>query len=86
MAASEPAFDRDAFAAAYADFGAQRNTRLIGLWARLLKRDSKPQYLQHIPRTWGYLDRNLASPRLAALKAWYERHFPPSARRADLER
>ena len=33
IAAREPAFDRAAFAAAYADFGAQRNTRLLGLWA-----------------------------------------------------
>ncbi|MDX2203889.1 MAG: tRNA (adenosine(37)-N6)-threonylcarbamoyltransferase complex ATPase subunit type 1 TsaE [Hyphomicrobiaceae bacterium] len=82
---SDPRFDRDSFAAAYADFGAQRNTRLIGLWARLLKRDGKPQYLQHLPRTWGYLDRNLRSPHLGALRAWYEKHFPPSARRADLE-
>ena len=33
IARREPAFDRAAFAAAYADFGAQRNTRLLGLWA-----------------------------------------------------
>ena len=80
IAKSEPAFDRAAFAAAYADFGAQRNTRLLGLWARLLKRDGKPQYLQHIPRTWGYLARNLRAPALAALQAWYDRHFPPDVR------
>jgi tRNA threonylcarbamoyl adenosine modification protein YjeE len=80
IARSEPAFDRAAFAAAYADFGAQRNTRLLGLWARLLKRDGKPQYLQHIPRTWGYLARNLRAPGLGALRAWYDRHFPPDVR------
>jgi len=76
----EPSFDRRVFAAAYADFGAQRNTRLLGLWARLLKRDGKPQYLQHIPRTWGYLARNLRAPALTALEAWYDRHFPPDVR------
>ena len=76
----EPSFDRAAFAAAYADFGAQRNTRLLGLWARLLKRDGKPQYLRHIPRTWGYLARNLRAPALAALEAWYDRYFPPDVR------
>ena len=76
----EPAFDRRVFAAAYADFGAQRNTRLLGLWARLLKRDGKPQYLQHIPRTWGYLARNLRGPALADLQTWYDRHFPPDVR------
>ncbi len=81
----DTAFDRQAFESAYADFGAQRNTRLLGLWARLLKRDGKPNYLRHIPRTWGYLDRNLRNSRLAPLRAWYELHFPPSDRRADLD-
>lgn len=84
IARREPSFDREAFARAYADFGAQRNTRLLGLWMRLLKRDGKPQYLQHIPRTWGYLARNLRSPGLAGLQAWYDRHFPPEARAAKL--
>jgi aminoglycoside/choline kinase family phosphotransferase len=86
IARREPAFDRAAFAAAYADFGAQRNTRLLGLWARLLERDGKPQYLQHIPRTWGYLARNLRAPALASLRAWYDRHFPPDVRGKTLLR
>jgi tRNA threonylcarbamoyl adenosine modification protein YjeE len=76
----EPGFERATFAAAYADFGAQRNTRLLGLWARLMKRDGKSHYLQHIPRTWGYLGRNLRSAPLAPLAAWYDRHFPPRVR------
>jgi tRNA threonylcarbamoyl adenosine modification protein YjeE len=83
-AAREPAFDRHAFAAAYADFGAQRNTRLLGLWLRLLRRDGKPQYVQNIPRTWGYLERNLRAPALAGLAAWYDRHFPPEVRSSTL--
>jgi N-acetylmuramate 1-kinase len=82
--AREPGFDGAAFAAAYADFGAQRNTRLLGLWARLLKRDGKPQYQQHFPRTWGYLARNLRNPALAPLAAWYEQHFPPELRSVKL--
>ena len=65
---------------AYADFGAQRNTRLLGLWARLLRRDRKPHYLQHLPRTWGYLARSLRHVTLAPLAAWYERYFPESER------
>jgi len=81
VARREPGFDRAAFAAAYADFGAQRNTRLLGLWMRLDKRDGKPQYLQHLPRTWDYLGRNLRAPALAPLAAWYDRHFPPAARK-----
>ena len=84
VAAREPTFDRAAFAAAYADFGAQRNTRLLGLWLRLLNRDGKPQYVQYIPRTWGYLARNLRAPELAPLAAWYDRHFPVDARSGRL--
>jgi aminoglycoside/choline kinase family phosphotransferase len=80
VAAHEPGFDRARFAEAYADFGAQRNTRLLGLWARLLRRDGKPHYLQHMPRTWGYLERNLKGVTLAPLAAWYETHFPASVR------
>jgi tRNA threonylcarbamoyl adenosine modification protein YjeE len=80
VAAREPSFDRERFVGAYADFGAQRNTRLLGLWARLLRRDGKPHYLQHYPRTWGYLARNLRYVTLAPLAAWYGRHFPESER------
>jgi N-acetylmuramate 1-kinase len=78
--ALEPSFDRASFMRAYAMFGAQRNTRLLGLWVRLLRRDGKPHYLQHIPRTWGYLERNLANGAMAELAAWYARHFPPALR------
>jgi len=78
--ALDPSFDRTSFATAYAMFGAQRNTRLLGLWVRLLRRDGKPHYLQHIPRTWGYLERNLANAAMAELAAWYLRHFPPDLR------
>jgi len=80
VAVREPGFDREAFAAAYADFGAQRNTRLLGLWARLMRRDGKAHYLQHYPRTWEYLARNLRCVTLAPLAAWYERHFPEAER------
>jgi tRNA threonylcarbamoyl adenosine modification protein YjeE len=84
VAANEEDFDPAAFARAYADFGAQRNTRLLGLWARLLRRDGKAQYLRHIPRTWGYLLRNLRDARLGDLAAWYDHHFPAAERTADL--
>ena len=84
VTATEPGFDRSAFAAAYAAFGLQRNTRLAGLWVRLLERDGKPNYLQHMPRTWDYVARNLAHPDLALLKAWYDTHFPDALRRQPI--
>ena len=73
-------FDRDAFAFAYAALGAQRNTKIVGIFARLAKRDGKPGYLRHIPRLWRYLERDLAHPQLAALKRWYDRNLPADAR------
>lgn len=80
VAATDPTFDRHAFAETYARFGLQRNTRLAGLWVRLLRRDGKPGYLRHMPRTWSYIDRNLAHPALAPMRAFYDRHFPPDVR------
>ncbi len=78
-------FDRDAFAFAYAALGAQRNTKILGIFARLAKRDGKPLYLRHIPRLWRYLARNFTHPDLAPLRAWYDRHFPPESRDRVLE-
>jgi len=82
----DPSFDAAHFRAIYAIFGAQRNTRLIGLWVRLLRRDGKPGYLRHMPRTWDYLERNLAHPDLATLRAWYDYHLPAEIRRAPIPR
>ena len=56
--------------------GAQRNTKILGIFARLARRDGKPRYLQHIPRIWRYLERDLAHPELAPLAAWYDRVLP----------
>lgn len=83
-ACREPDFDEQQFRALYAAFGAQRNTRLVGLWVRLLRRDGKSGYLQHMPRTWDYLARNLAHADLADLRAWYDRHFPEAVRKQPI--
>lgn len=80
VAARDATFDKQSFTFAYAALGAQRNTKIVGIFARLAMRDGKPGYLRHIPRLWGYLDRDLAHPRLAALKRWYDRQFPVETR------
>ncbi len=82
--ASDAAFDKEAFSFAYAALGAQRNTKILGIFARLAKRDAKPQYLKHIPRIWRYAERSLAHPELGGLRAWYDRHLPPDIRAAAL--
>ncbi len=70
-------FDPDEFARHYVTLGAQRATKILGIFARLAKRDGKPQYLAHLPRIWNYLMRALAHPSLAQLNAWYRAHVPP---------
>ena len=75
--AADENFDPAAFAELYAIMSAQRNTRLLGTFARLNRRDGKPQYLQHQPRIWTYLNRSLAHPVLADFREWYATHVPP---------
>ncbi len=75
-AAADPDFDAEAFAAAYAAMGAQRTTKILGLFARLDKRDGKPQYLRHLPRIERYLAKNLAHPLLRPLAVWYQNYLP----------
>ena len=75
-ATANPAFDAERFAAAYAAMGAQRATKILGIFARLDKRDGKPQYLPHLPRIERYLRRNLSHPLLASLALWYQTHLP----------
>jgi aminoglycoside/choline kinase family phosphotransferase len=80
VARREPDFDPAAFDYAYAALGAQRNTKLLGIFTRLAKRDLKPAYLAHIPRIWRYLERDLQHPALADLAHWFDAHFPPENR------
>jgi hypothetical protein len=70
-------FDAAAFTRLYATLAAQRATKILGIFARLDRRDNKPQYLRHIPRIWDYLQRSLAHPALVPLKAWYDANVPP---------
>jgi N-acetylmuramate 1-kinase len=65
----------------YALLGAQRNTKIIGIFTRLWKRDGKARYLDFLPRMWGLLERDLEHPALAALKAWFDRNITPEMRR-----
>jgi tRNA threonylcarbamoyl adenosine modification protein YjeE len=75
--AADDSFDPAGFAELYAIMSAQRNTRLLGTFARLNRRDGKPQYLRHQPRIWTYLTRSLAHPALARFREWYAANVPP---------
>ncbi len=67
----EADFDVARFKWAYALLGAQRNAKILGIFARLSHRDGKPQYLRHIPRVTEYLWRNLDHPELAEIRTWF---------------
>jgi N-acetylmuramate 1-kinase len=70
-------FNTSGFARIYSTLAAQRASKILGIFARLHRRDRKPQYLRHMPRVWRYLQRSLAHPSLAALNAWYRTHVRP---------
>ena len=72
-------FSSDQFVALYATLGAQRNSKILGIFARLAKRDGKRGYLAHIPRVARYLERDLAHPALAKLRRFYARELPSAA-------
>jgi aminoglycoside/choline kinase family phosphotransferase len=68
------------FAADYARIGAQRNAKIVGIFARLARRDGKPRYLAMIPRVWAALERDLAHPALAPVAAWFDANIPRAVR------
>ena len=72
--------DEEAYSLAMAVFAAQRNTKIVGIFARLYRRDGKPRYLSHLPRVWSYLAADLNHRALTPLKSWYDRAIPPGAR------
>ena len=78
--------DRDSFRAQYEVLGAQRNTKILGIFTRLFRRDHKPHYLPFQPRVWGYLERNLAHPALAPVRDWFDANIPAEKRAAAWSR
>ncbi len=54
-----------AFRKAYAVLGAQRNLRILGVFARLGTTYGKPRYVEMIPKVWEVLTRDLEHPALA---------------------
>ncbi len=78
--ARRPGLDAAAFRAACGICAAQRHLRVAGLWVRLARRDGKPAYLAHGPRTWRRLERALARPEAAPLADFLDRFVPPAQR------
>jgi len=68
------------FRAEMAVMAAQRNAKIVGIFARLYARDHKRRYLGYLPRVWGYLEHDLEHPMMAGLRGWYDRTIPKARR------
>ena len=70
------------FERAYWALAAQRNTRILGVFTRLWKRDNKPHYTAFQPRMWGLLERDLTQPGLEPVRRWFDLNIAPEHRAA----
>lgn len=78
--AARPDLQTDAFDRSWAVMAAQRHAKVIGIFARLFKRDGKPTYLGHIPRVWRLLERACQHPACAPVADWLDRYVPAEVR------
>ncbi|WP_417617859.1 aminoglycoside phosphotransferase family protein [Parasphingorhabdus sp.] len=75
--------DEDAaeiFRSHYAILGAQRNTKIIGIFTRLCMRDGKQRYLDFLPRMWRLLEKDLRHPALEPMRSWFDQNIPGEVR------
>ncbi len=72
-------FDRAAFTCDYAVLGAQRNAKILGVFARLVVRDGKPRYAEFMPRVEAHFRRNLQHPMLAPVARLIAQTLPDLA-------
>lgn len=71
---NEAAFLRD-----YAILAAQRNAKILGIFARLAVRDKKPRYLDLLPRVEAHFRRDLQREPLEPLRRFIAAHLPELA-------
>ncbi|MEQ8741601.1 phosphotransferase [Parasphingorhabdus sp.] len=64
----------------YAILGAQRNTKIIGIFTRLSVRDGKQRYLDFLPRMWRLLEKDLQHPALEPMAKWFDENIPGDVR------
>ena len=57
------------------------NLKIIGVFARLYKRDKKDKYLELIPYTWKLIEKRLKSSKFSKIKAILDEYVPKSFRK-----
>ncbi|MGL4427271.1 MAG: aminoglycoside phosphotransferase family protein [Alphaproteobacteria bacterium] len=80
LSAQPASFDREAFEHEYLLLGAQRATKILGIFSRLSLRDGKSHHLQHLPRVWQYLETALAHTLFDDLRYSFDQLIPRSMR------
>ena len=80
--AARPEVDREVFMADYHALAALNNTRILGIFARLIVRDAKTRYGAFMRRVWRQLERDLEAPGLAGLNRWFAHYAPAEVREA----
>ncbi len=68
--AQKKELDKNAVLRNYHILGAQRNCRILGVFARKSMRDNDDSYLKYIPRVQKYLEYNLSHPDLDQVREW----------------
>ena len=69
-----PDLTPEAFYHSYCTWGAQRSTKIVGVFTRLAQRDQKKHYLQHLPRVWKILHKDFKHPALEGVRAWFDEY------------
>lgn len=77
---NNPSMKREDFLCHYGWMGAQRSTKILGIFTRLAFKFGKRQYLTHIPRVWNWLDQDFQHPNLLKVKGWFDKVFPSKVR------
>lgn len=69
---AQRSFNEDELRKLYTFAGAQRASKVLGIFVRLHERDRKSSYLKYLPYVEDYLARNLSHPMLAPLQNFYQ--------------
>ena len=73
---SDANFNQEQFDTDYRILAAQRNAKILGIFARLARRDGKARYLDLLPRVEGHFRRDIERPGFGPLRAFYHAHLP----------
>ena len=76
MSTRNAAFNADIFETDYAVLAAQRNAKILGIFARLVKRDGKDRYVEFMPRVRAHFAHDLARAPLSPVRDWAQHYFP----------